>query len=212
MNEEWMRAGQAADYLRIAYITLYRYSNEGKIPYQTTPSGQKVYLKSDLDKIIGKAENSQDRNNKRTIAFYLRDSEGNTERLKHQEETLTKAYGIPQKVWKDKASGLNEKRRGLKSMLKSAKKGDFDTLCITAKERLTRFGYTYLEELLHEYGVEILVLDEDPNTKTIQEELLQDFMSLIASFSGKFYKLRSIENAQKLLDRAQEKLEERAHE
>lgn len=212
MNEEWMRAGHAADYLHISYVTLYRYSNEGKIPYRTTLSGQKIYLKHDLDKLLAEKNGELlPQQDSQVIAFYLRDSEGNNERLKHQKELLEQAYGQPTKVWKDKASGLNEKRRGLKSMLKSAKKGQFNTLCITAKERLTRFGYTYLEELLHEYGVEILVLDEKLNSKSLQEELMQDFMSLIASFSGKFYKLRSIENSRKLLDRAQEQLEEKDH-
>ena len=33
-------------------------------------------------------------------------------------------------------------------------------------------------------------------------------MSLIASFSGKFYRLRSLENKLKLLDKAREKLNE----
>lgn len=38
---------------------------------------------------------------------------------------------------------------------------------------------------------------------------MQDFMSLIASFSGKFYKMRSIEHKKLLLDRAKISLEER---
>jgi putative resolvase len=36
---------------------------------------------------------------------------------------------------------------------------------------------------------------------------MQDFMSLLASFSGRFYRLRSRDNQQKLLNRAGEALE-----
>jgi putative resolvase len=72
---------------------------------------------------------------------------------------------------------------------------------------LTRFGYSYLEELFKELGVQIQVLDDKTRDKIIHDELLQDFMSLLASFRGKFYKIRSLEHKKKLLHTVEEKLE-----
>ena len=86
---------------------------------------------------------------------------------------------------------------------------EFDTIAITAKDRLTRFGYKYLEILFNEYGCNILVLDYEKNDKSVYDELLQDFMSLVASFSGKFYKLRSLRHEQMLLDLAQSNVNEK---
>ena len=40
----------------------------------------------------------------------------------------------------------------------------------------------------------------------LQQELMKDFMSLIASFSGRFYRLRSLENKVKLLDEVKNKI------
>lgn len=42
-----------------------------------------------------------------------------------------------------------------------------------------------------------------------QEVLLQDFMSLIASFSGKFYRLRGYDNQKKLLSKAGDYIEQK---
>ena len=45
--------------------------------------------------------------------------------------------------------------------------------------------------------------------KSLNEELMQDFMTLIASFSGKFYRLRGYEEKKKLLAEAERRIEER---
>ena len=61
---------------------------------------------------------------------------------------------------------------------------------ITHKDRLTRFGFEYLETFFESYGTKIIVTEqkEDQNS---QEELVEDMMSLLASFSGKLYGMRS---------------------
>lgn len=69
---------------------------------------------------------------------------------------------------------------------------------ITNKDRITRFGYSYLEELLESYGSTLTVLDSD-ETKEPMEVLMQDFMSLFASFTGKFYRVRGYEQQKKFL-------------
>lgn len=148
---------------------------------------------------------SQEPVHKPRIAFYTRESDGNKTALQNQYKELKTHYGTPIKSYNDGASGLNENRKGLKKLLNDAKNNKYDILCITAKDRLTRFEYNYLEELLNQYGVTIQVVD-DTKIKTPQEELLQDFMSLLASFSGKYYRLRSNEHKRDLLKKAEEEL------
>jgi putative resolvase len=63
-----------------------------------------------------------------------------------------------------------------------------------------------LEEFFADHCVNIIVLDDEKQDKNIYDELLQDFMSLVASFSGKFYRLRSLKHEKMLLDLAQEEL------
>ena len=59
------------------------------------------------------------------------------------------------------------------------------------KYRLTRFGFNYLERICNHHGVRIIVVKDIDKTKSIEQELAEDLMSLIASFSGKLYGLRS---------------------
>ena len=56
--------------------------------------------------------------------------------------------------WEKVASGLNQKRRGLDRMLKAAEQGEFKGLLIEYPDRLTRFGFDYLERHLKFCGVE----------------------------------------------------------
>ncbi|AWK75611.1 hypothetical protein CBI38_16630 [Rhodococcus oxybenzonivorans] len=56
-------------------------------------------------------------------------------------------------------------------------------------------------------GVTVEVLREHGD-KSLVEELMDDFMALLASFSGRFYRLRSKQNQRRLLDDAAARLEE----
>ena len=62
------------------------------------------------------------------------------------------------------------------------------------KERLTRFGFEYIEKICNIKGVEIVVVLQDEEEKTIEQELTEDIMMLLASFSGKLYGLRNHKN------------------
>ena len=141
-------------------------------------------------------------------AHYIRSSNGNKKLLKTQEEQLYKKYGKPNYLISDRASGLNEKRKGLQKLIKLAEEEKINRIIITQKDRLTRFGFSYLEQLFKAHDVEIIVAFENED-KSLSEELMQDFMSLIASFSGKFYRLRGYEQQRKLLSDAEREINDR---
>lgn len=94
-------------------------------------------------------------------------------------------------TFSDVGSGLNDKRKGLLKLMDLAKKGEITDVAIRYRDRLTRFGYGYLEEYFKSHNITIHVLDEKENTKSIQEELADDLIGIITSFSGKLYGLRS---------------------
>jgi putative resolvase len=196
------RVTRAAELIGVSATTLRRYTQLGKIKDTRNPAGQRVFTQASIDEFLGKPVGEQ------KLAFYVRSSDGDQVKIDNQIDLLTKAYGEPVRIFKDKASGLNEKRQGLQALLNNAERGNLTKVAITQKDRLTRFGYSYLERLLKVYGVELVVFGEDTQ-KNIHEELLQDFMSLLASFSGKFYRLRGYEQQEQLLVKAGETLEEK---
>lgn len=189
-----MRVKQVADQLMISPSTVRKYCREGRLSYALNPAGQRVFTQADVDAFLG-----ENKNIKRV--FYVRSSSGDNNLIKQQITTLTEAYGEPVKVFKDKGSGLNENRVGLQQLLSHADKQEFNQVCITYEDRLARFGVSYLKQLLAKDGIELLVLNEKPK-HSVEDELLSDFMSLVASFSGKFYRLRSKDAQRKLLHRA----------
>jgi len=198
--KKYLRVGDVAEQLKVSASTVRHYTSTGELPYTTTPHGHRVFTQIDIDNYLGKEQE------KEKIVFYTRSSNGDEKLLKNQEQVLLKEYGEPLQVYKDKGSGLNENRKQLQKLLNDAKNKQFNKVCITQKDRLTRFGYSYLEALLKEYNITVEVL-YSKNEATLQEELLQDFMNLLASFSGKFYRLRGYEQKQQLLAKAGEELD-----
>ena len=72
---------------------------------------------------------------------------------------------------------------------------DYGRILVTYEDRLTRFGFSYLERYFDSYGVTVTVI-EDETDKSAQEELVDDLIKLVASFSGKLYGMRSSKQQQ----------------
>ena len=68
---------------------------------------------------------------------------------------------------------------------------EVDRIFVNHKDRLTRFGFNYIKQICDFHNVQIIVVDDEVNQKTQSEELVEDIISLIHSFSGKLYGLRS---------------------
>ena len=200
VQEKYYRIGEAAKLLCVTPQTVRKYAQQGKIKYTKTPGGQTIYLKASIDEYLKSTDTPTTTEEK--IGFYLRTSDHQPARIAEQENQLKEIYGEPVKIYKDTASGLNENRKGLQRLLDDAQNGTINKIVITQQDRLTRFGYTYLKRLLEAYGCQLEVAFDAPN-KTLQEELIQDFMQLIASFSGKYYRLRGYQQRKQLLNTAE---------
>lgn len=170
------------------------------------PTGQRTFTQEDIDEFLGKEKP----NTEQTKAYYVRSSDGDNTKISNQIKMLEKAYGENDSniIVKDKSSGLNDKRKGLQKLIDLSQERKITDIYITQQDRLTRFGYNYLEQLFNQNNVQIHILN-DTAEKSLQEELLQDFMSLIASFSGKFYRLRGYEQQKQLLHKIEEQIDEK---
>lgn len=90
------------------------------------------------------------------------------------------------------ASGMNENRKCLHSLLA---KDDYDVLIVEYKDRLARFGSTWIEMILAAKGVEVVYMNTtDPGD---DESLVDDLTSVIASFVGRLYGKRDAESKAK---------------
>lgn len=197
-----MRAKKAADFLGVSSPTIRRWSQEGRIPFSLNAANQRVYDEKELIAFKNAQLGITPEEENEKIAFYVRSSNGDKASIDTQIRVLEQEFGVPVHVYSDKSSGLSDKRPGLNKMFKDAKNGDFNVVVSTHPDRLSRFGVEFVTKLLDEYRVKVEF--SDTTIKSPNEELMSDFMALIASFSGKFYRLRGWEQQKKLLSKASE--------
>lgn len=98
---------------------------------------------------------------------------------------------IVHNVIKECASGLNDQRPKLQKLLQDDK---VTRIIVEHKDRLTRFGFEYIKTL---FDGEIVVINE---VKEDEDDLMQDFISLVTSFCARIYgKRRSKRKTEKLI-------------
>ena len=86
---------------------------------------------------------------------------------------------------KEIASGMNDSRPKLGKLLSYE---NWDVLIVENKDRLTRFGFNYIETLLNTKNKEILVVNKTEDNE--KKDLIEDLVSIIYSFSARIYGLR----------------------
>jgi predicted site-specific integrase-resolvase len=92
-------------------------------------------------------------------------------------------------VFTDVGSGLSAKRAGLARLCKAVERGRVGTVVLTFKDRLTRFGFEYLRRYFASHGTRIIA-SRQPVTRTVQEELVDDLIAIVTSFSGRVHGMR----------------------
>jgi putative resolvase len=125
------------------------------------------------------------------IALYARVSEASQkEDLERQLQRLkdyaaAKGYTVSKEVV-EIASGLNDSRPKLTKLLSDPTIG---TIIVERKDRLTRFGFEYIRQLLEvqNRGIELLF-----ETET-KDELVDDFVAVITSMAARLYGRRHAE-------------------
>ncbi|QHC23134.1 IS607 family transposase [Streptomyces sp. GS7] len=192
---ELLRLSKAAKRLGVHPVTLRLWADSGKIPV-TWVGRERRFSSVDVEamKVAGSLERV------RLEGLYVRvsGSSGQESSLAAQEEELrSTSTGKVVKVFRDRSSGLREDRPGLNRLLQVIADGSVTVVRVTHEDRLARFGVRWLKRLFALYGVELEVLH--PKRLGGREELLEDFVSLVTTFAGRLYGMRSAQNRRRLL-------------
>ena len=86
---------------------------------------------------------------------------------------------------------MNDERKELLKILNLVMEKKVDRIFILYRDRLTRFGFHYIEQICKKFGTRIEVISDEAEAKTEQEELAEDIISIIHSFSRKLYGMRN---------------------
>lgn len=172
-----MKLSKYAQKLGISYRTAWRLWKNGKLNAYQLPTGTiivKEEIKSELpDKvcIYARVSSSENKDNLKSQA----------QRLK--EYAIARGYQI-YKIVEEIGSGVNDNRKKLNQLLSDK---NYNRIIVEHKDRLTRFGFNYIQILFNQLGKEIEVVNETKNDK---EDLIQDFGAIITSFCVRLYGLR----------------------
>ena len=131
--------------------TLRKYADDGIIETIRTPSGQRRF---NVESFI-----KQKQSNLETILYCRVSSVKQKDDLQNQKDYLLSKYPGAE-VIVDVASGLNFKRKGLRSILERLLQGNSIKLVVAERDRLCRFGFELIDYLITKNGGEIVVLDQ----------------------------------------------------
>jgi predicted site-specific integrase-resolvase len=187
MDEQFVSIGKAAKMIGMSIEGLRKWEHEGRLVPLRTLTNQRRYRVADLRALM--QEMPEGGRESRCI-LYARVSTKKQQEAGHLERQLGRLTTFAaQHHWTtagaltDVASGLNEKRRGLHEVLVLAQEKKASLVVVESQDRLTRFGFHYLESYLHAFGVQIVVMD--PETPEDQPELAEDLIAITAEFSAR---------------------------
>jgi predicted site-specific integrase-resolvase len=197
---KYISIGEAAKFLGVSTQTLRRWELEGRIsPDERTKGGQRRY---DISKLRPQSFHADNHAARQTYAYARVSSHDQKPDLKRQVEMLEMycaANGWTYSILQDLGSGLNYSKPGLKRLLNSIMLGEVGRLVITHKDRLLRFGAELIFSLCEMNQVEVVIINQGEQP-TFEEELAQDVLEIITVFSARLYGSRSRKNKKLLQD------------
>jgi predicted site-specific integrase-resolvase len=173
-----MKLSQYAKRAGVTYKTAWRWWKAGQLDAYQTSTGT-VIVRDAAAPVEAPGR----------IALYARVSSADQKSdLERQMQRLrdyaaAKGYAVAKEVT-EVASGLNDHRPKLSKLLSDPTVG---TLIVEHRDRLTRFGYEYIRQLLEAHGRHLEVLFPSDT----ENELGDDFVAVITSMAARLYGQRS---------------------
>jgi excisionase family DNA binding protein len=196
------KIGEASRILGVHPNTLRKWEKEGKIK-AIRIGRDRVFLEEEIMKLLGKERDN-------AAAIYARVSSRDQKKdlevqLEYLKQKVPSTYDRVYEI-KDIGSGLNGKRKGLLKLIELARARKIRAIYVTYPDRLTRFGYEAFKEFFKALGVEVVEVN-GKKFREPQEELVEDLITIITSFAGKLYGLRS-HKTKRIVEKVKEELNE----
>ena len=191
-----------AKMLNVSVKTLQRWDNEDTLKAYRNPKGRRYYtyeqylaftgISSKTNKKIVIYTGISSKTNKKIVIYTRVSTTNQKDDLNNQVEFLKNYVNskglIINEIITDIGSGLNYTRKKWNDLINDCINQKVQTIIISNKDRFIRFGYDWFERFLLSYGVNIIIVNN--NKLSPNEELIQDLISIIHTFSCKIYGLK----------------------
>lgn len=193
--------GEASEMIGVSISTLRRWEKDSSfIPDFRTKGGHRRYCISKIRSEVLDINDVSNNNtsNRKTYVYARVSSHDQKLDLKRQEQRLSMhcdIMGWEHEVISDLGSGINYKKKGLNKLINLICYGKVQRLVLTHKDRLLRFGSALLFKLCDFFGTEVVILEEK-NNKSFEQELVADVIEIMSVFTAKMHGKRNHRNKQ----------------
>lgn len=184
-----MKANEVLSILQISRPTLHRWRKSGILKATLLPNGHYDW---DAESVYAIFNNGSARG----VYLYGRVStykqkDGLVRQMTTLEQfAVANGYQIAG-AYSDIASGISfEKRKEFFKLLDLVIANKVSTVIVTHKDRLSRVGFDLFKHLFAKFNVEIIVISELTDSKTDQQEIFEEIISLLHAFSMRMYSSR----------------------
>ena len=192
-----MSITEFANTLGVIPDTVRRWERSGKLSPERTHGGHRRYTEKDVQnalrlKILDKP--------KRKVIYCRVSGANQKDDLKSQVEVMELfaiGRGLITETITEIGDGMNMSRPKFLKIVTDIINGDIDTVIVAHKDRLARFGFELVENIAKTYGCEIIVVNCEKLSP--QQEMVEDLMSIIHTFSCRLYGLRKYKKAKDLV-------------
>ena len=167
-----MKLSDYAKQVGVTYRTAWNWYKSGKLPnaYETPTGGICIKNKNNLT-------------DEYTVVYCRVSSSENKPNLDTQSKRvvdfcIARGWKVDE-IIKECGSGINDKRPKLEKILREKRA---TRIVVEHKDRLTRFGFNYLKILMD--WCELIIINE---VEENEEDLIQDFVSIITSYCARIY-------------------------
>jgi DNA binding domain, excisionase family len=189
INKNYYTTGEVADLFQVSTKTIQKWDNKGILKFERSPTNRRVlpkeilieYLKSKNmfyeDEILSKRDVIYAR-----VSTYRKQKQGVLDR--QVDSILSNRADLKNVlILKEVKSSLDSKRKKLLKLIDMILNDEVNRIFITHKERLTRFGFEYIEAICNHHNVEIVVIQSEQDNKSVEQELAEDIKNLLATLN-----------------------------
>ncbi len=199
-NEEFVGGKEASKILGVHQRTLYQWDEKGEIETIRTSGNKRLYnvkkyLASKIKKsnICDNLDDLDNKNEKLNICYVRVSTQNQKDDLERQKLLMQTKY--PNYIIiEDIGSGLNLNKRGINKIIHLGIKGKINELVVAYKDRLTRFGFELIEEIITKYSNGKIVILNKTEEISQEEELVKDIMAIMNVYVAKLNGLRRYKN------------------
>lgn len=211
VERKFISIGEASVFTGMSQETLRRYFKQGKINGFTSAGGQRRFEVESLKELCSKNLQSNQRDEmgneqrekrgkeKKNIIYARVSSKKQADDLERQIQFIKQEIEERGKdvndyeLISDIGSGVNFNKKGTNLLLEYALSGTIGEVIVANRDRLSRFGFDLFKAIIKKSGGKLTVIN-DVQSKSTEQELAEDLLSIVHIFSCKQMGKRSYKN------------------